>query len=72
LPAALFTIFALVIVSTGNVVSVNPAKLSPTDLRGSGVRLGSALLPFLLPVVVCLRHQRRPRDVAHGRAWSIN
>ncbi|MGW2650333.1 MFS transporter [Streptomyces sp. NPDC001393] len=55
----LFAVFALVIVSTGNVVYVYPAELFPTRLRGQGVglavaasRLGSAVTTFLMPVVV--------------------
>ncbi|MFE3828505.1 MFS transporter [Streptomyces sp. NPDC059092] len=55
----LFGIFALVIVSTGNVVYVYPAELFPTQLRGRGVglavaasRMGSAVTTFLMPVVV--------------------
>jgi putative MFS transporter len=55
----LFGIFALVIVSTGNVVYAYPAELFPTQLRGRGVglavaasRLGSAVTTFLMPIVV--------------------
>ncbi|WP_275559113.1 MFS transporter [Streptomyces sp. 5-6(2022)] len=55
----LFAVFALVFISTGNVVYVYPAELFPTQLRGQGVglavaasRLGSAVTTFLMPVVV--------------------
>ncbi|WP_311416988.1 MFS transporter [Microbacterium sp. ISL-103] len=59
LSVALFAIFALIIVSTGNVVYAYPAELFPTEVRGRGVglavaasRLGSATVTFLLPILV--------------------